>query len=113
LLRKAWQRHPGDFWVNHELAVALDRLQPPPHDEALRHHALAVSANPRSAGAWFNYGSELTQQFVRAQTARKPPERSGFRWMGELDILDELDPVVDNLRVSDAGIAALERALAL
>jgi serine/threonine-protein kinase len=112
LLRKTWRRYPSDFWVNHDLAVALGQLQPTPHEEVLRHFTLAVAANPKSPGAWFNLGSEFSQQFLRTQ-GNGDSSDIGSRWIGESDVLGQLDPVLQNLRLSDAAIAALEKAIAL
>jgi len=56
LLREAGVRHPGDFWVRHELASLLCwHLRRP--REALPHAVAAVALRPESPGAWNLLGS--------------------------------------------------------
>jgi tetratricopeptide (TPR) repeat protein len=59
LLRKAQQRHPGDFWINHELALSFSQLKPPQLDEASRFLTAAVAIRPQSPGAHVNLGVAL------------------------------------------------------
>ena len=72
LLRRAWEAYPGDFWINHNLGLALAMSQPrnfwmnrplglapaasqpPQPDEAIRFLSVAVALRPESAGAWSN-----------------------------------------------------------
>jgi serine/threonine protein kinase/Tfp pilus assembly protein PilF len=58
-LRRAQQRHRGDFWLNCELALTLRRQQPPQRDEALRFAMAAVAVRPESPGAHLNLGVAL------------------------------------------------------
>jgi serine/threonine protein kinase/Tfp pilus assembly protein PilF len=62
LLRRAQQRHPADFWINHFLALAYIREKPPQADEAARFASAALAAQPRSASAFLNLGIALTGQ---------------------------------------------------
>src|SRR5438270_763889 len=48
VLRRAQRRHPGDFWVNHELASWLLRAPPPRWDEAVRFFSAALALRPES-----------------------------------------------------------------
>jgi tetratricopeptide (TPR) repeat protein/tRNA A-37 threonylcarbamoyl transferase component Bud32 len=60
LLRRAQQRHPGDFWINHDLADLLKNwVQPPQLEEAIRHYMIAVALRPQSPGAHLNLGVAL------------------------------------------------------
>jgi tetratricopeptide (TPR) repeat protein len=59
VLRRAWQRHPEDFWLNFQLCGCLASLHPPQLDEAIRFGSAAVSLRPRSAGAHGNLGTVL------------------------------------------------------
>jgi serine/threonine-protein kinase len=59
LLRRARQQHAADFWVNHNLGVALKPLTPPERDEAVRFLTTAVALRPESPGAHFNLGNAL------------------------------------------------------
>jgi tetratricopeptide (TPR) repeat protein/tRNA A-37 threonylcarbamoyl transferase component Bud32 len=63
LLRRAQQRHPGDFWINQDLAVLLRNwAQPPQLEEAIRHHMIAVALRPQSPGAHLNLGVALSDK---------------------------------------------------
>jgi tetratricopeptide (TPR) repeat protein len=60
LLRGAQQRHPGDFWINHNLAACLAKVgQPSRLQEALRYYAAALALRPQSPGAHINFGCAL------------------------------------------------------
>jgi eukaryotic-like serine/threonine-protein kinase len=59
LLRRAQQQHSADFWVNHDLGVALLSMTPPQRDEAVRFLTAAVALRPESPGARLVLGSVL------------------------------------------------------
>jgi tetratricopeptide (TPR) repeat protein len=59
LLRQARQRHPGDFWVNNDLAAALTMARPARWDEAIRFYTAAVALRPQSPQAHVNLGIAL------------------------------------------------------
>jgi tetratricopeptide (TPR) repeat protein/serine/threonine protein kinase len=59
LLRRAQERYPGDFWINHALAFRLAHLSPPQWDEAIRFYTAAVALRPDSPGARLNLGVAL------------------------------------------------------
>jgi tetratricopeptide (TPR) repeat protein len=46
LLRPLRERHPDDFWINLDLALALQRRQQPNYPEALRLHSIACALRP-------------------------------------------------------------------
>src|SRR5262249_13894117 len=50
VMRAAQRHHPGDFWINHELALCLCRLQPPEFDEAIGYYRAAIALRPTSPG---------------------------------------------------------------
>jgi tetratricopeptide (TPR) repeat protein len=56
LLRRAQQRYPAHFWLNHQLALQLDNLVPARRDEAIGFYRAAVALRPDSPGAHFNLG---------------------------------------------------------
>jgi serine/threonine-protein kinase len=62
LLRRAQQRQPDDFWVNHNLAFALYRMTPPQLDEAIGFYRAAVAICPDSPGTRVNLGIALRAQ---------------------------------------------------
>jgi tetratricopeptide (TPR) repeat protein/serine/threonine protein kinase len=62
VLRRAQQRHPGDFWINDQLARSLEALRPPQGFAALRYWAIAVAVRPQSPGAQVNLGAALRGQ---------------------------------------------------
>jgi tetratricopeptide (TPR) repeat protein len=60
VLRLAWQRFPGDFWVNHWLGSSSstgERYERP--EEAVRYLTAALAARPSSVGAHGNLGLAL------------------------------------------------------
>jgi serine/threonine protein kinase/tetratricopeptide (TPR) repeat protein len=59
LLRRVQQRHPADFWINHDLARLLAKAQPPQLDEAIAYYRAAVALRPQSAGVHLNLGVAL------------------------------------------------------
>jgi tetratricopeptide (TPR) repeat protein len=61
LLRRAQREHPDDFWINFELAYALDFASPPHKDldEAIRFYTAALAVRPRSAPTHFFLGYAL------------------------------------------------------
>jgi tetratricopeptide (TPR) repeat protein len=54
LMRRAREAHPGNFWINHTLGLALGATRPPQPDEAIRFLTVAVALQPECAGAWYN-----------------------------------------------------------
>src|SRR5205085_306867 len=61
LWRRARRRRPNDFWVNHDLAVALERGGPGQLEEAVGFYRTTVALRPDSPGAWYNLGNALTK----------------------------------------------------
>jgi serine/threonine protein kinase/Flp pilus assembly protein TadD len=61
LLRQARQQHPDDFWINHELALALEFSRPSRLEESIRYYTAAVSLRPDSGAAHVNLGAALTE----------------------------------------------------
>ncbi len=47
VLRRAQQRHPGDVWINYDLARALEKLAR--REEAIRYYTAARSLRPETA----------------------------------------------------------------
>jgi tetratricopeptide (TPR) repeat protein len=47
VLRQAQQRHPGDVWINYDLARSLEKLAR--RDEPIRYHTAARSIRPETA----------------------------------------------------------------
>jgi serine/threonine-protein kinase len=60
VLRDGQRAHPGDFWLNFDLAKALSTRND--HAEAIRYDTVAVSIRPDSAAAHSNLGSALRAQ---------------------------------------------------
>jgi serine/threonine protein kinase/Flp pilus assembly protein TadD len=59
LLRRSQQIHPGDFWANYGLGLALAETRRPLLDEAIRFGTAAVALRPNCAGAHINLGNAL------------------------------------------------------
>ena len=110
LLREAQQAHPGDFWLNFELAQALDQAKD--HEGALRFDTAAAAIRPESAVAQNNLGYMLRR--------RHDPDAA----MACIRRAIELDPVLAmahinlcalliDLRQPDDAVAAIRRAIDL
>jgi tetratricopeptide (TPR) repeat protein len=62
-LRRAQERHPDDFWLNHQTGYTLmELLRPPRPDAALAYFRAAVALRPDSPGAHLNVGVALSAQ---------------------------------------------------
>jgi serine/threonine protein kinase/Flp pilus assembly protein TadD len=59
VLRQGQQRHPGNFWVNHELAHWLAHKGPAHQEEVVCYKIVAVALRPLSPGAHNNLGNAL------------------------------------------------------
>ena len=59
LLRGAQERSPGNFWLNHELGMALRNLKPPRTEEAVRYLTAALALRSNSPGVYLNLGLSL------------------------------------------------------
>jgi serine/threonine-protein kinase len=59
LLRRAQRHYPADFWVNHNLGMALKEVTPPERDDAIRFLTAAVALQPDSPGCRVNLGNAL------------------------------------------------------
>jgi serine/threonine-protein kinase len=59
LLKEGQRRYPRDFWINHRLAIVIERLDPPQLDEAIRYYTVAVALRWESPGAHYNLGVAL------------------------------------------------------
>src|SRR5262249_51929515 len=62
LLRRTQQHYPADFWVNHNLGMALRDVTPPAWEEAARFLTAAVALRPDSPGANLNLGVVLGEK---------------------------------------------------
>jgi serine/threonine protein kinase/Tfp pilus assembly protein PilF len=60
-LRQAQQRHPDDFWINHNLGFVLwYKAKQPRAEEALGYFRAALALRPNSPGVHFNLGNALS-----------------------------------------------------
>jgi serine/threonine protein kinase/Flp pilus assembly protein TadD len=112
LLRRAREAFPGDFWINHDLGLALTYSRPVQLDDAIRFLTAAVSLRPQSPGARLNLAHALGQagRFDEAivsleqATVLRPDYAHAHRNLGvHLRTVGRLD----------AAVAALRRAIAL
>jgi tetratricopeptide (TPR) repeat protein len=62
LLRRAQGQYPADFWVTHDLGIALQQLTPPEWAEAVRYLTAATALRPDSPGVHLNLGDTLRAQ---------------------------------------------------
>jgi serine/threonine protein kinase/Flp pilus assembly protein TadD len=62
VLYQALQRHPDDFWLNHQLGFSLLGMRPPRLEAAIRYLTAATALRPMSPGARVNLGVALSDQ---------------------------------------------------
>jgi serine/threonine-protein kinase len=62
LLRRARRLYPADFWINHNLGIVLQKLQPPEQAEAVRYLTAAVALRPYSPVARNDLGVALLRK---------------------------------------------------
>jgi serine/threonine protein kinase len=133
LLRRARRQHPGDFWVNYELAGQLGVHFPGPHDEdqalrnledALRYATAAVSLRPQSFGPHLTLGRLLLargqyaeavaemQEAVRLERPN-PEHRPSSRWLRRAERLAAIGNRLPGLLKGEAQPANAEEYSAL
>jgi Flp pilus assembly protein TadD/tRNA A-37 threonylcarbamoyl transferase component Bud32 len=59
LLRQAQQKYPGDFWINHQLAILYSKTTPPRPAEAVRFFTAALALRSESPTVHYNLGVAL------------------------------------------------------
>jgi tetratricopeptide (TPR) repeat protein len=59
LMRRAQQRYPGDFWINHLLGLYLAEMDPEPVDEVIRFRTAAVAVRSQSPVAHYHLALAL------------------------------------------------------
>jgi tetratricopeptide (TPR) repeat protein/tRNA A-37 threonylcarbamoyl transferase component Bud32 len=109
LLRRAQAAHPGDFWVNQDLGLALLNER---STDAVRYLTAAVALRPDSPGAHLNLGYALERRGEPTEAAAE------YRRALDLDAKysaahNNLGNVLLRLGKADEGLAAYRRALAL
>jgi serine/threonine-protein kinase len=62
LLKRAYAQHPDDFWVNHDLAMALRFEHPQEQEQMVGHFRAALAARPSSVGMYLRLGSVLRKR---------------------------------------------------
>jgi tetratricopeptide (TPR) repeat protein len=62
VLRRGQQRHPGDFWVNHQLALYLSQMNPPRLDEAIGFFRAALALRSQSPAVHVRLGAALADK---------------------------------------------------
>jgi serine/threonine-protein kinase len=109
LYRQALLRHPGDFWLNHELGVLLRVQSPPDLPGAVRYLTAAAAVRPNSCGAHFSLGKALVDDNKLAEAAEE------FRQAATLDqqfalARHNLGVVLARQDKADEAIGELRRA---
>jgi serine/threonine-protein kinase len=61
-LRRAQEAYPDDFWINHDLGIALQHGQPAQYGEAIRFLTVAAALRPRNPGVRVNLGMALERE---------------------------------------------------
>src|SRR5262249_1589220 len=62
LLRAGQERFPDDFWLNHDLGIALVQRKPPDANQAVGFLRAALALRPRNPGVYLNLGGALRDQ---------------------------------------------------
>jgi serine/threonine protein kinase/Flp pilus assembly protein TadD len=112
LLRRAQQQYPGDFWINHQLAYYLDKMQPHRPQEVIRFYTAAVAIRPDSPGALLNFGNALAGA-GRNQEALAAYRRACGVKPDYADAYNNLGNILWALGRQDEALAAYRRALRL
>jgi tetratricopeptide (TPR) repeat protein len=112
LLRRAQQNQPDDFWVNHQLALALRNMEPPQLDEAIGFYRVAVALRPGSPGARLSLGLALY--------AQKKLDEAVAAYEKAIQLKPDYPAAYSNLGVAllaqkklDEAVAAHRKAIAL
>jgi serine/threonine-protein kinase len=69
LLRRAWDRYPADFWVNHNLGGVLLEVRPHEPEAAVRFMTTAVALRPDSPRVHNNLGGVLLRKMGHVDEA--------------------------------------------
>jgi tetratricopeptide (TPR) repeat protein len=112
VLRRAQQRYPGDFWINHTLGFELRKVKPPQFDEAIRFASVAVALQPDNAGALVNLGNALRGQ-VKREEAIVAYRRAIERKPDYADAYNNLGAALEEVGQRSEAIAMLRKAIAL
>ena len=77
VLRQAQQRHPNDFWVNHDLGLYLMMSTPIQAAQATGFYRAALALRPNSPGVLNNLGNALGEQgqWAEAEVALRESTR--------------------------------------
>jgi serine/threonine-protein kinase len=59
VLKKAVERHPADYWINHDLGVACFKVNPAEADDAVRYLSAAAALRPQNSEIWVCLGYAL------------------------------------------------------
>jgi serine/threonine-protein kinase len=82
LLREAVAEHPGDLWLNRDLAEAVTRLEAPRREEALRYLTAAAAVRPASAGLWRALGIAQHRAGEYEEATRSLQRAIALSWGG-------------------------------
>jgi serine/threonine protein kinase/Flp pilus assembly protein TadD len=112
VLRRAQERHPNDFWINHDLGYWLMQEEPVQADEAVGYFRAALALRPSSPGVMTHLGNALR--------ARGDLPGAIFAYKEAIALNADLAVAHENLGIAlyDKGdlagaVAALQKAVAL
>jgi eukaryotic-like serine/threonine-protein kinase len=112
LLRRAQQAFPADFWINHDIGIALRECQPPQHEEAIRFLTAAAALKPDSAGVRYNLGLVLADAGRLDEAIAAYRQTIGLKPDYRMAHL-ELGKALSEQGQLDEAIAACRRAIEL
>jgi serine/threonine-protein kinase len=112
LLREAWLRHPGSFWIHAGLGRLLLELDPPAVEEASFHLEAARSLRPDSAGVRLSLGRARLRADRRLSALRSFRRAAGLapEWAEAHESLAKACRLLGDL---EGAAAAAGAALAL
>jgi serine/threonine-protein kinase len=109
LLRAAQQRHPEDFWLNFNLAVALQKSRP---QEAAGFYRVALALRPNASVIYNNLGNVLADAGL-LEEAIGCLRKALAQTPNEARVINNLATALDARGLSEEAIALYQRALAL
>jgi tetratricopeptide (TPR) repeat protein len=112
VLREGQRRHPGDFWLNHDLAFALGRLKLPQLDEAIGYYRAALALRPRSPTVHVSFGIALDNSGRSAEALQVYRQAIDLE-PGSFEAHNNLGLVLNDLGKHAEAVKALRRAIEL
>jgi serine/threonine protein kinase/tetratricopeptide (TPR) repeat protein len=113
LLRSGQRRHPGDFWINEQLATMfLDDPESKQQEEGVRFATAASALHPQSPGAICNLGNALNRKGSLDEAVAAYKEAIRLK-SGYAEAYNNLAISLDEKGLPDKAVAACKEAIRL